>query len=450
MTGSLGAAPVLLLNGAASLRRSPPGAFWDPPNPAAFFAEHDVNTGDLLVTHALAVHLAGCDLRGLDPAAAPDRQAWPHPEPRATVLRGSNYISPTADWGHWASLLRALPGPIVAIGLGAQAPTAARFDIPRGTQEVLRIIADRSESIGVRGHFTAELLDGIGIRNTRVIGCPSFYLSGRPSISIARPDPERARIGITLTRGLGGNYASNGLRARRVQRALLREAAQRPGSRVYGQGSRPEALAELSPDPAIREAALEEVLAGHGLAGDAAVDALLRRTIRTFWHPDAWLAHLRDHVDVVVGCRLHGNVAALAQGIPALSFTFDSRTREMADFFAMPSVEVDAFEPVRLTALLDAADWSGFEAAYRANYATYVAFLEENGLPHALPRPGPRPVAPLTPPARNGHAVLAEVPPVDSVAWYRSEALELSEELHAAWQTVAHLQSELARHSRPG
>lgn len=437
--------PIFLLNGAAGLRQSPPGAYWDLSGPAAFFAPGHANTGDLLVTHALAIHLAVNPLFCLDPAAEPVPQAWPHPTPRATVLRGSNYISPTADWGHWAPLLRALPGPIIAIGLGAQAPGAEPFDIPKATQEVLRIIADRSESLGVRGHFTAELLDGIGIRNVRVIGCPSLYLSARPSLSIARPDPEAARVGITLTRGLWGAYASNGLRAQRLQRALLREAARRTGSVVYGQGGGPEAMVEFAASPTAREAALEEVLRGHAAAGDASVAALLRATLRTFWDPERWLAHLRESVDVVVGFRLHGNVAALAQGIPALSYTFDSRTREVAELFAIPSVEVDAFEPVRLGPLLQAADWSAFEAAYRANYATYVAFLEENGLRHALPRPQ----APLTAAARNGHAVLAEVPVADSLAWYRAEALDLSGELHEAWRAVGHLQMELAR-LRPG
>lgn len=441
MTATGGDGPVFLLNGAAGLRSSPPGAYWDVPDPATFFGTHEVNTGDLLVTHALARHLAGNALFCVDPAGSPDPQAWPHPAPGATILRGSNYISPTADWSQWAPLLRALPGPVVAIGLGAQAPTAARFQIPWGTQEVLRIIADRSESLGVRGHFTAELLHGIGIRNTRVIGCPSLYLSGQPSRSIARPDPLRARVGITLTRGLWGDYASNGTRAQRLQRELLREAAQRPGSRVYGQGNAPEAMVEFGAEPAAREAALAEVLRGFALPGDAPVAQLLRSTLRTFWDPEPWFAHLREHVDAAVGFRLHGNVAALAQGIPAVFFTFDSRTREVADLFAIPSVEVDSYEPIRLAPLLDAADWSGFEAAYRANYATYVAFLEENGLRHALPPPA----APLTRPARNGHAVPVALPADERAEWFRREALELSRETVELWQAVAHLQAELAR-----
>jgi hypothetical protein len=439
------AGPIFLLNAGAALRDSPAGAFWDLPDPAGFLATVQANTGDLLVADALVNHLPAGRVLGLSPDAAPDPSAWPHAAPSATVLRGSNYISPTADWSDWIPLLRALPGPIVAVGLGAQAPHTRRFEIPRGTQEALRIIADKSESVGVRGRFTAELLGGIGVRNTRVIGCPSLYRSCRPALSVQRPDSATARVGVTFTRGLWGAYCSNGTRAQRLQRELLREAVRRPGSRVYGQGDAAEALAELAPDPASREAAIEEVLRGHALAGDAAAAALLRSTLRTFWDPVPWFAHLREHVDAVAGFRLHGNVAALAQGIPAVFFTFDSRTRELAELFAMPSVEIEDYEPVRLTPLLQAADWSGFEAAYRRNYAAYVDFLEENGLPHRLPPAEPDPPAALTPVPPNGHAVRAAMPEAESLAWYREEALDLSKELYAAWQTGGWLRAELDR-----
>ena len=35
--------------------------------------------------------------------------------------------------------------------------------------------AERAVSLGVRGEFTAECLEVMGIKNYRIIGCPSFY-----------------------------------------------------------------------------------------------------------------------------------------------------------------------------------------------------------------------------------------------------------------------------------
>src|SRR5262249_53914463 len=39
---------------------------------------------------------------------------------------------------------------------------------------------------------------------------------------------------------------------------------------------------------------------------------------------------------MVVGCRLHSNLVALANGVPALFLTYDQRTQELVDLFEAP------------------------------------------------------------------------------------------------------------------
>lgn len=70
---------------------------------------------------------------------------------------------------------------IVMIGLGAN--LTSEVDTPRKLMDLMpkervramQKIGERSVSIGVRGEFTAECLELIGVNNYRIIGCPSFY-----------------------------------------------------------------------------------------------------------------------------------------------------------------------------------------------------------------------------------------------------------------------------------
>ena len=89
-------------------------------------------------------------------------------------------------------------------------------------------------------------------------------------------------------------------------------------------------------------------------------------------------------VDMVVGCRFHGNLLALANGVPAYYLTYDRRTEELVDLLQLPSQKLGSLDPD-----FDPydADWSATEAMYIRLRARMIRFLEGNGLAHRL---GPR------------------------------------------------------------
>lgn len=375
---------LLVLNGGAAVKPDMSGAMVKLADPRAFFAKSGINSGDIVVYDAIIKQLAFTRLRDVVFARAADPQRWPRREPDATIIRGSNYLGAELDLGAVLPLIRRLKGPVIPIGLGAQAARYTKIELPAGSVAFWREVAGKCVSLGVRGAYTAEVLADIGIRNVRVIGCPSYYRSLRPELGLRAADPGTARIGLTLNKYLSGPYASSRQKTIRLQRALIAAAARRPGSHVFAQGEREESLLQLVPPPE-RARLLARILDAFDLREDAAAAALLDQHLSGHLDVDDWAADIAARCDVMVGFRLHGNVMALQQGIPAICVTYDSRTRELAALYRLPSLDIEDFLPMDLPEIIAAADFTRFEQAYRENYAEYRLFLEENGLKHRLP-----------------------------------------------------------------
>lgn len=414
---------LLVLNGGASVKPDKSGAEVRVADPLQLFATSGINTGDIVVYDAIIKQLEFTTLQDIGFGRAAREDGWPKTEPDATVIRGSNYLSAQLDLGHAVALLRRLKGPVVAMGLGAQAGSFGPIEIPKGSIAFWREVAGKCVSLGVRGTYTAEVLASIGIRNVRIIGCPSYYRSLRPSLTMRQPDPETARIGITLNKYLYGPYVSHRLKAIRLQRALIAAAARRPGSHVFSQGEREESLLPLVPPPE-RAALLASILDSFDLREDGAAAALLDQHMSAHRDVDAWAADLLARTDFMVGFRVHGTAMALQQGIPGIYVTYDTRIRELAALYRVPSLDIEDFLPMDLQAIIEAADFTKFEQAYRENYAEYRLFLEENGLRHRLP--------PALVPARTGPVD----PTPETLAPSYSQA-SLTTWFRAEWETLA-------------
>src|SRR3546814_20679482 len=85
-------------------------------------------------------------------------------------MRISDWSSDVCSSDLLVPLVEALKMPIVPIGVGAQAATYRRIQLPAGTKRFLAAVADRCHSVGVRGHYSAEALHDAGIKNVPVIG----------------------------------------------------------------------------------------------------------------------------------------------------------------------------------------------------------------------------------------------------------------------------------------
>lgn len=307
-------------------------------------------------------------------------------------LRGSNYIHADMRWQKTAEVLEKLKIPVLAFGIGAQAPKRGPLQLSDETKRVLRLMADRTETIGVRGTYTAETLWSLGIQNTRIVGCPTAFRRREPDLRITLPPLENVtKVAVTLRREVSPAYAENIQRYLTRHRDLIRAMAARFDVTLAAQGEVEEKKIVLGSPEQKQEG--WTALEGNAWAKQWYLDDEIRSLYRTrLFYSDivADYEALMAAQDFVLGYRLHGNLMALANGVPSVYFTYDSRTVEFAETFAIPSHNVFAEKPFDLEAYWDQGLFEKFNLAYHLRYREMVTFLEENGIPHRLPAPGVR------------------------------------------------------------
>jgi polysaccharide pyruvyl transferase WcaK-like protein len=312
-------------------------------------------------------------------------------------IRGSNYINETMNWRQAVAVLRRLKLPVIAFGIGAQAPVKGDLQLSEESKTIFRMMADSTVSLGVRGAYSAQVLWDIGIRNVRIIGCPTAFRGNDPYLSITLPELSDVRnVGVTLRREVSSAYAQDIGRYLRVHRDLIKATSARFHTVLMAQGEveekklvmgtdaqKAEAMAALKADPAV---------ADHYL--DPKVEELYRERL---FYSDI-VADYEDLVrrqDLVLGYRLHGNLMALANGVPSIYFTYDSRTTEFAETFQIPSYDVFSKKDFILDNYWDQALFDRFNRARFQTYREMETFLTENGVDHKMVNVMARPAEPL-------------------------------------------------------
>jgi hypothetical protein len=238
----------------------------------------------------------------------------------------------------------------------------------------------------VRGAYSAQVLWDIGVRNVRIVGCPTAFRRNDPDLAITLPPLDTVKdVGVTLRREVSSEYAQDIDRYLSVHRDLIKSMSARFNTVLMAQGEveekklvfgtpeqKEEAMVALHADPAVAE---------HYLDRD--VEDLYRRQL---FYSDVVSDYetLVRQQDLVLGYRLHGNLMALANGVPSIYFTYDSRTVEFAETFQIPSYNVFSGKEFVLEEYWDQALFDRFNRARYRTYREMRAFLDENGIDNRM------------------------------------------------------------------
>ncbi|MXN64360.1 polysaccharide pyruvyl transferase family protein [Stappia sp. GBMRC 2046] len=301
-------------------------------------------------------------------------------------LRGSNYIHNTMNWRQTIPVLKRLGLPVLGFGIGAQAPVKGKLELSDETRTVLRMMADSTTSIGVRGAYSAQVLWDIGIKNVRIIGCPTAFRRNDPHLEIKLPALDTVRkVGLTLRREVSPTYARDIEQYLTFHRELVKQVAGRFDTTLMAQGEVEEKKLVFGTQEQ-KEEAVAALKANKWVADwffDEKIEQLYRE--RLFYSDVvADYENLVRQKDLVLGYRLHGNLMALSNGVPSVYFTYDSRTVEFAETFQIPSFDVFSGKEFRLEDYWDQSLFDRFNRAYFHGYREMHGFLRENNIDTAM------------------------------------------------------------------
>lgn len=327
------------------------------------------NTGNLFIAYAVEKHLgtpAEWQLFGHE--IDTDRV---NNEFDKVIIPASNFVNSYSDLGGVASILKKIKIPLVAIGIGSQAANFTdKIELKKGTLDFLRVLSEKSVTLGARGNFTAEKLFDIGIKNVDVTGCPTIYFNSNAGFQINKKD--YSPLFKTAV-----NFG------RRKENLHLLKLAIKHKLLFFAQSE----LLELNVMDGMADAkdiAKDPLYKKSGMIDANALNHYLKTCGRVYYNLPDWITELSS-CDFSIGPRLHGNMIAFQQGVPALWFTHDTRTKEIADLANLPNISIlDVDKVTSLEAFYNLADFSAFNHTYPLIYNNYIDFLERNQLQHVL------------------------------------------------------------------
>jgi hypothetical protein len=356
------------------------------------------NMGDWFVTRSTSEIVNAEEIYTFYPTASEREFDFINQECQALILKGGNFLN-----GSWLSTnityetLKKIRIPIIYIGAGLQAPIDGKVTFSEEEIKCLKYIHDSSTSCGVRGESTKEALAEIGIDNARVIACPTLYWRCQPTLKIAKPSLDR--VAWTMRDVLLNESREMQVKQFELMRSLrdyCREFTialqgeevplqdyyifDRYGARVRTIRENIDNFPKVSISHKVkldRDTLIDKIQHKYGKFIDSSFLYWIAHHSFFSYDPAAYLDFYRS-LSFIIGCRLHGNLVSLSQGIPAYFLTYDERTQEMANLLSIPSCKIRdfQFDPNILADI----SWEAFEAKYAYYYQEFKQFFTENNI----------------------------------------------------------------------
>ncbi|ORE90934.1 hypothetical protein ATO13_21656 [Stappia sp. 22II-S9-Z10] len=379
------------------------------------------NSGNLMFQFAASRLLAA-------PQRHIGRSEIPYTDPKAlagvnyVVVPAANHLRLGADWTGFSNFLERAKRPLVVLGLGAQSPklggeraTIAALKADPQVSRLAGVIRDRAALVTVRGRFSQIVCAEFGIDDVEVLGCPSALLNPDPAAGAAmearltaiKGSPEIPLFGLTAAAPF---EIAREAHKKALEQRLLAWLRERGGLYIQQSGG-PETIhaagrrwENVAAGP---RAIIRSVLAPEGEGGgrpggtseggtsggktsgggtseedEAAFWSFMARRGRFYTSAPEWIREM-GQLSLVIGTRLHGNMAAIAAGTPGVVIAHDSRTGELAETMHLPSLSMEA---VMAAPAIGAAlgeirfDGAAFDAWRQRTAATLKARLGALGI----------------------------------------------------------------------
>ena len=265
----------------------------------------------------------------------------------------------------WNETLQKFKKPVYFVGVGSQANNNYDLDCVEDFKKegycFVRSILETGGAIGVRGYFTAEVIKKLGFSETdiNIIGCPSLFING-PNLEIHKKKMEKDELNPIFN----GNKFWFDSKYHKIFGDF-------PNSIFICQ----DLLYRLMYDKNSITALDAEYIRGN------LFEYLFKEhRVRLYCDFIAWYNDIiKGGFNFSIGTRIHGNIVSLLAGIPAYIDAFDSRVREMAEYFDIPHGNVR--EDINLYDIYSNISYLKFNNTFSEKFYKFKKFMNKNGLP---------------------------------------------------------------------
>lgn len=269
----------------------------------------------------------------------------------------------------WTELIKAVKIPCVVVGVGAQYglnfSPQTKFDFDDDVRDFCCAVADKSACIGVRGELTYNYMKRLGFDSvTRIIGCPSMYMYGPELPPLKSKTHSFCR---TKLKTISVNSKNND--SDEIKRFLFNE----DNNYIY--------IPQENVDFGIVYSGMpRDTKANDFYPMNINNKAFFNDRVQFCVNVPSWLKLLQS-VDLSIGTRIHGNIAAVLAGTPAFVIATDARVIELARYHNIPfkaETEFDCSKSVK--EIYRETDFTSIYKGHKERYENFADFLRVNGL----------------------------------------------------------------------
>lgn len=239
-------------------------------------------------------------------------------------------------------------------GLKQIEPTVRRF---------ARAVLEKSSALTVRGELTADYLKSLGFKDVLVVGCPSMTMNGRGH-RVEKADKLEP----------GSKIAYNVQTTNPFAGELIDDADRRFDATYMPQDSATLELMLWGTSPYTSEDSRLPLDRIHRQFAEGRAEFQLDAS--------TWIRRMRD-TEFSFGPRIHGNIAAILAGTPAIVLAHDGRTLELSRYHGVPSADLNTDPcPTSVEEAYGLADFTEFNRGHAERFDRLSDFLHENGFNH--------------------------------------------------------------------
>lgn len=307
-------------------------------------------------------------------------------------------VIPAANWvnayihvhcENWANRIEKSGLPCFVVGLGAQSNSFSAIpELKKEARRFFDIVAERSKVIGVRGEYSQRVLEHYGIKNTRVIGCPSAYWHCSPDFDLHTDEKKSPTVAFNGTRYHINQNIFNKTSHSEVELWLYKNAYISNSDYIYQSEKEEAELIRTGNFPEMQRTQVDILLQMYGASSENDLKSYILEHGHIFYNAEDWVEAMKKY-DFVIGTRLHGCMAGLLAGVPVLLLTHDTRTKELASILGIPHLSCKEFQCLNFSVsqLYRYALSFNYADVYNVNYKNYFDFIQENELSNHLKKP---------------------------------------------------------------